>query len=338
MHYLSITTVGTWWEKPFLPITLYKMNNLSNIVSNALLEVTGILLFPHLPSFLIHRGMLVLTFVSFIMHVAEYKDTIKKRLTAITRGIWEILRVKMQHISIVTLSLRVILSDSVQTEFTWMRSLRLHETAHVFIQMKWKMFTVNSGELSCTIKIKQPRQLSQEDRAEQPPEGTFLKVSRLLSQLHAKSCKSLTDPSMLWPHLLTFSLSLSSPSTLASLPFFKNSKVAPASGLGSRGPWLDYPSSTELHGSCCPRPPSDLCSPAAEDPLHAPHLAPHHSPLLLTLSCFPIGPITSWPNKYLFALFWCFQYKIPECSFSVRSLLNPQHSRNNCGPTWNPKY
>lgn len=140
------------------------------------------------------------------MHAAEYKDTIMKRSTVITRGIWEILRVKMQHISIVTLSLRVVLSDSVQTEFTWMRSLRLHETAHVFIQMKWKMFTVNSGELSCTIKIKQPRKLSQEERAEQPPEGTFLKVSRLLSQLHAKSCKSLTDPSTLWPHLLTFSL------------------------------------------------------------------------------------------------------------------------------------
>lgn len=129
-----------------------------------------------------------------------------KRSTVITRGIWELLRVKMQHISIVTLSLRVVLSDSVQTEFTWMRSLRLHETAHVFIQMKWKMFTVNSGELSCTIKIKQPRKLSQEERAEQPPEGTFLKVSRLLSQLHAKSCKSLTDPSALWPHLLTLSL------------------------------------------------------------------------------------------------------------------------------------
>ena len=137
------------------------------------------------------------------MHVAKYKDMIMKRLTAVTRGIREILRVKMQHISIVTLSLRVILSDSVQTEFTWMRSLRLHETAHVFTQMKWKMFTINSGELSCTIKIKQPRQLSQEETAEQPSEGTFLKVSRLLSQLHAKSCKSLTDPSALWPHLLS---------------------------------------------------------------------------------------------------------------------------------------
>lgn len=52
------------------------------------------------------------------MHMAKYKDTIMKRLTAVTRGIREILRVKMQHISIVTLSLRVILSDSVQTEFT----------------------------------------------------------------------------------------------------------------------------------------------------------------------------------------------------------------------------
>lgn len=54
-----------------------------------------------------------------------------------------------------------------------MRSLRLHEAANVFIQMKWKMFTVRSGELSCTIKVKQPRKLGQEGRAKQLPERTF---------------------------------------------------------------------------------------------------------------------------------------------------------------------
>ena len=198
-----------------------------------------------------------------------------KRSTVITRGIWEILRVKMQHISIVTLSLRVALSDSVQTEFTWMRSLRLHETAHVFIQMKWKMFTVNSGELSCTIKIKQPRKLSQEERAEQPREGTFLKVSRLLSQLHAKSCKSLTDPSALWPHLQPSPFSHSSPSTLASLPLFNYSKVTPASG-GAPAETILPPQSCVAHVS----PPAvRLCPAAAGDsPCHPPR-----SPSLTTL-------------------------------------------------------
>lgn len=107
------------------------------------------------------------------MHAAKYKDTMIKRLTVITRGIQERLRIKTPHNSMITLSLRLVLSDSVQTEFTWMRSLRLHEAANVFIQMKWKMFTVRSGELSCTIKVKQPRKLGQEGRAKQLPERTF---------------------------------------------------------------------------------------------------------------------------------------------------------------------
>ena len=55
------------------------------------------------------------------------------------------------------------------------------------------MFTIDSGELSCTIKIKQHRKSGQEVRAEQPPEGTFLKVSRILFQL------SLTLKAMLSP-------------------------------------------------------------------------------------------------------------------------------------------
>lgn len=52
------------------------------------------------------------------MHAAKYKDTTIKRLTVITRGIQERLRIKTPHNSMITLSLRLVLSDSVQTEFT----------------------------------------------------------------------------------------------------------------------------------------------------------------------------------------------------------------------------
>lgn len=52
------------------------------------------------------------------MHAANYRDTMIKRLRVITRVIQEILRIIMQHISIVNLSLRLILNDSVKTEFT----------------------------------------------------------------------------------------------------------------------------------------------------------------------------------------------------------------------------
>lgn len=61
---------------------------------------------------------MVLAFVSFLMHAAKYKDTTIKRLTVITRGIQERLRIKTPHNSMITLSLRLVLSDSVQTEFT----------------------------------------------------------------------------------------------------------------------------------------------------------------------------------------------------------------------------
>lgn len=52
------------------------------------------------------------------MHAANYWDTMIKRRTVITRVIQEILKIIMQHISIVKLSLRLILNDSVKTEFT----------------------------------------------------------------------------------------------------------------------------------------------------------------------------------------------------------------------------
>ena len=52
------------------------------------------------------------------MHAANYRGTIIKRLTVTTRVIQEILRIKMPHISIIKLSLRLTLNDSVKTEFT----------------------------------------------------------------------------------------------------------------------------------------------------------------------------------------------------------------------------
>ena len=56
------------------------------------------------------------------MYAANYRDTMMKRLTVITRVIQEILRIKMQYISIIKLSLRLILNDSVKTEFTYNHS------------------------------------------------------------------------------------------------------------------------------------------------------------------------------------------------------------------------
>lgn len=143
MSSLSITVLGTWWEKLFLTITLCRITYLSHVTWSVVFCWKSQVSFIYpLPSSLTQRRMLVLTSVSFIMHATEHEDPVIKRVTVITTGIQEVLRVKMQHISTITLPSRAVSSDSVQTEFTWMRSLRLHETANVFIQMKWKMFTL----------------------------------------------------------------------------------------------------------------------------------------------------------------------------------------------------
>lgn len=101
----------TWWEKPFLQLHYAKW--ILRVTWLDIMEltghVTGILYFPifHLSSC---TEAAMLTLWAWYTHgkVADDNDE-WKRLTAVTRGIREILRVKMQHISIVTLSLRVIL-------------------------------------------------------------------------------------------------------------------------------------------------------------------------------------------------------------------------------------
>lgn len=52
------------------------------------------------------------------MNAASYRDAVIRRLIVITRVIQETLRIKKQHISIIKLSLRLILNDSVKAEFT----------------------------------------------------------------------------------------------------------------------------------------------------------------------------------------------------------------------------
>lgn len=64
------------------------------------------------------EGNIYTDFCGFYYEGCKLQDAMIKRLTIITRVIQEILRIKKQHISIIKLSLRLILNDSVKAEFT----------------------------------------------------------------------------------------------------------------------------------------------------------------------------------------------------------------------------
>lgn len=187
------------------------------------------------------------------------------------------------------------------------------------MQMKWKMFTFHSVELYCVVKINPGNQIEKWERpemrcrltllAEQPPEGIFLQGSQSMSfpaqswslYLKDSTCPLYSLDLIFWHPL---PLCHSSPSTLASLPFLKYTKDVPASGFIIVAP---LSASFFLHkGSCCP---------ILQVSVHYSRVSffgqsnsnshSRHSPPFLLCLLFPIGWITSWPNRCLFVMF-CF--------------------------------